>query len=83
MEVEDGAYWPRAFRPEIGLPAAGIDKSFPTWPPASVYGISKRCSELVTLEYGEDSGFPVWINRCGALAGAGQFGKADQGIFVF
>lgn len=28
-------------------------------------------------------GFPVWINRCGVLAGAGQFGKADQGIFAF
>ena len=33
------------------------------------------------LEYGECFGFPVWINRCGVLAGAGQFGKADQGIF--
>src|SRR5205823_6315128 len=28
-------------------------------------------------------GFPVWINRCGVLAGAGQFGRADQGIFSF
>jgi CDP-paratose 2-epimerase len=27
--------------------------------------------------------FPVRINRCGVLAGAGQFGKADQGIFSF
>jgi CDP-paratose 2-epimerase len=25
----------------------------------------------------------VHINRCGVLAGAGQFGKADQGIFSF
>jgi CDP-paratose 2-epimerase len=25
----------------------------------------------------------VWINRCGVLAGAGQFGRADQGIFSF
>jgi CDP-paratose 2-epimerase len=35
------------------------------------------------LEYGEAFGFPVWINRCGVLAGAGQFGKADQGIFSY
>lgn len=83
VEVVDGAYRPRAFRPEIGLTAAGIDESFPTSPPASLYGISKRCSELLALEYGEDFGFPVWINRCGVLAGAGQFGKADQGIFTF
>jgi CDP-paratose 2-epimerase len=27
--------------------------------------------------------FPVHVNRCGVLAGAGQFGKADQGIFAF
>ena len=32
---------------------------------------------------GEAFGFPVWINRCGVLAGKGQFGKADQGIFSF
>jgi CDP-paratose 2-epimerase len=25
----------------------------------------------------------VHINRCGVLAGAGQFGKADQGIFSY
>ena len=35
------------------------------------------------LEYGACFDFPVWINRCGVLAGAGQFGKADQGIFSF
>jgi len=35
------------------------------------------------LEYGECFDFPVWINRCGVLAGAGQFGKADQGIFSY
>ena len=83
VEVVDAAYRPREFRPEIGLTAAGIDERFPTAPPASLYGISKRCSELVALEYAEAFGFPVWINRCGVLAGAGQFGKADQGIFTF
>ena len=30
-----------------------------------------------------DFDFPVWINRCGVLAGAGQFGRADQGIFSY
>ena len=29
------------------------------------------------------STFPVWINRCGLLAGAGQFGRPDQGIFAY
>jgi CDP-paratose 2-epimerase len=35
------------------------------------------------MEYAESFDFPVWINRCGVLAGAGQFGKADQGIFSY
>lgn len=83
VEVVDGGYRPREFRPDIGLTAAGIDERFPTTPPLSLYGTSKRCAELVALEYAEAFGFPVWINRCGVLAGAGQFGKADQGIFTF
>ena len=36
-----------------------------------------------TLEYGATFGFPVWVNRCGVLAGAGQFGTAEQGIFSY
>ena len=51
--------------------------------PVSLYGASKLASEQVALEYGAAFGFPVWVNRCGVMAGAGQFGKADQGIFSF
>jgi CDP-paratose 2-epimerase len=79
----DGAYVPQSWRPEIGLGERGISERFPTDPPASLYGMSKRCSELLALEYADAFGFPVWLNRCGVLAGAGQFGKADQGIFSF
>jgi CDP-paratose 2-epimerase len=28
-------------------------------------------------------GFQVFINRCGVMAGAGQFGRSDQGIFSY
>lgn len=49
----------------------------------SLYGSTKLASELLALEYGQAFGFPVWINRCGVMAGGGQFGKADQGIFAF
>jgi CDP-paratose 2-epimerase len=49
----------------------------------SIYGSTKLASEVLALEYGEAFKFPVWINRCGVLAGAGQFGRADQGIFSF
>jgi CDP-paratose 2-epimerase len=37
----------------------------------------------VALEYGAAFDFPVWINRCGVLAGAGQFGTPDQGVFSY
>jgi CDP-paratose 2-epimerase len=66
-----------------GVSEFGIDEGFSTQPPISLYGVSKLASELLALEYGEIFNFPVWINRCGVLAGAGQFGRADQGIFSF
>jgi len=61
----------------------GVTEEFSTTPPISLYGVSKLASEWTALEYGETFGLPVWINRCGVLAGAGQFGRADQGIVSF
>ena len=61
----------------------GITEDFSTAAPVSLYGASKLASEQIALEYGAAFGFPVWVNRCGVMAGAGQFGKADQGIFSF
>ncbi len=66
-----------------GLSAAGLTEEFATIAPISLYGATKLASEAMALEYGETYGFPVFINRCGVLAGAGQFGRADQGIFAY
>ncbi len=66
-----------------GLSVSGLDESFATTAPISLYGATKLASEALALEYGETFGFPVFINRCGVLAGAGQFGRADQGIFAY
>lgn len=66
-----------------GASAKGIAESFSTGAPLSLYGVSKLASEAIALEYGHTFNFPVWINRCGVLAGAGQFGRADQGIYAF
>jgi len=66
-----------------GLSPEGIGCDFSTSPPISLYGSTKLASEVVALEYGEAFGFPVWVNRCGVLAGAGQFGTPDQGIFSY
>jgi CDP-paratose 2-epimerase len=66
-----------------GVSAQGIGVDFSTRAPISLYGSTKLAAETMALEYGEAFDFPVWINRCGVLAGAGQFGTADQGIFSY
>lgn len=66
-----------------GVSAAGVTEEFSVAAPVSLYGATKLASEALALEYGETFGFPVFLNRCGVLAGAGQFGRADQGIFAY
>ncbi len=66
-----------------GITREGISESFSIAPPVSLYGATKLASETMALEYGATFGFPVWVNRCGVLAGAGQFGTAEQGIFSY
>jgi CDP-paratose 2-epimerase len=67
----------------VGISSKGISEEFSTTPPVSLYGSTKVTSEHLALEYGETFDFPVWINRCGVMAGAGQFGHPAQGIFAF
>ena len=82
--IRDGAFEPDPAAPfPEGLSPEGIAESFSTAPPVSLYGSTKVASEHLALEYGDTYGFPVWIDRCGILAGAGQFGRPDQGIFAF
>jgi CDP-paratose 2-epimerase len=77
------------FEPATNLPlpggctVAGVGEEFSTEPPLSLYGTTKRASELLALEYAHAFDLPVFLNRCGVLAGAGQFGRIDQGIFSF
>ena len=84
MEVADRAFSPVSEQtwPE-GLTPAGVDENFSTASPVSLYGATKIASETMALEYGQTFDLPVWINRCGVLAGAGQFGRPDQGIFAY
>lgn len=77
-----------AFSPAIDsarrdVSVAGVTEDFPTTGPRSLYGTTKLASEDLALEYGTAFDLPVWINRCGVLAGAEQFGRADQGIFSY
>jgi CDP-paratose 2-epimerase len=84
LKVEDRAFVPRFDRTrEPGLSRRGVTEAFSTQPPLSLYGAAKLASETLALEYGRAFGLPVHINRCGVLAGAGQFGKPDQGVLAF
>lgn len=66
-----------------GFSENGVAENFSTVAPISLYGATKLASEVLALEYHHAFGFPVWINRCGVIAGPGQFGKIDQGIFSY
>ena len=75
--LDQGRPWP------AGLTRAGVGESFSTEAPISLYGATKLASERLAQEYAAGFQVPVWINRCGVLAGAGQFGTAEQGIFSY
>jgi CDP-paratose 2-epimerase len=84
LKSEANAFRLDASKPSpAGVTAGGVDESFSTLAPISLYGATKLASEALALEYGETFNLPVFINRCGVLAGAGQFGRADQGIFAY
>ncbi len=76
-ELDASRPWPPA------VSAAGLTEAFSTEAPISLYGATKLASERLAQEYSAGFGVPVWINRCGVLAGAGQFGTAEQGIFSY
>jgi CDP-paratose 2-epimerase len=79
----------KAFEFDASVPApggcstAGVTEEFSTQAPVSLYGGTKLASETLALEYHHAFKVPVWINRCGVLAGAGQFGHPAQGIFAY
>ena len=83
VSVENDAFHPRPGLAVPGFSQQGVSEEFSTAPPVSLYGAAKFASEQLALEYGGAFNFPVWINRCGVLAGADQFGRPDQGIFSY
>ncbi|HVM46665.1 MAG TPA: NAD-dependent epimerase/dehydratase family protein, partial [Candidatus Acidoferrum sp.] len=83
VEVKGDRFVPRPGSGLAGFSEKGVAEDFSTEPPLSLYGTSKRASELLASEYAETFGLPVFVLRCGVLAGAGQFGRVDQGIFSY
>lgn len=66
----------------LGLSSKGIAEDFSCNSHRSYYGATKLAAELLCQEYAAEAGLPVVINRCGVIAGPGQFGKTDQGVFT-
>ncbi len=66
----------------LGFSELGISELFPTNTSRSFYGATKLASEMLVQEYVSTYGLQAVINRCGVIAGAGQFGKLDQGVFT-
>lgn len=84
MTVVDEAYTPDRNQDfPTGLSVRGVAENYSVSAPISLYGCTKLNSEQLALEYGVTFNFPVWINRCGVMAGAGQFGHPGQGIFAY
>lgn len=69
-------------QPVAGASSHGIAEGFPVDTHRSFYGASKLASEMVVQEYVAAYGLEAVINRCGVLAGAGQFGKSEQGVIA-
>jgi len=82
VEVDAFTLQDRGALPQ-GTGANGVDERFSIEAPISLYGATKLASERLALEYAWGFQMPLWINRCGVLAGAGQFGTAEQGIFSY
>ena len=74
LKTVSGAFTLDAAQPlPGGVSAHGIGWEFSTQPPVSLYGSTKLASEIVAAEYAQAFGFPVWISRCGVLAGIFSF----------
>lgn len=65
-----------------GWSEQGVSESFCVSKAKSLYGATKLASELIALEYCDTYRSKIIINRCGVIAGPGQFGKVDQGVFT-
>ena len=64
-----------------GASGAGIAETFPLAGARTLYGTTKLASELLIEEYAATYGLEASVLRFGVIAGPGQMGKTDQGVF--
>lgn len=86
VEYETRWDWDTSEEPSLpGFhPVHGIASNFTMdGPTKTIYGASKAAADYFCQEYADAFGLPVVINRCGVVAGSGQFGVVNQGWFTF
>jgi len=76
LELDESRVFPK------GLTHQGITEEFEVMRARSLYGATKLSSELLLQEYAETYRLQMVIDRCGVIAGPGQWGKVDQGVFT-
>jgi len=65
-----------------GVTEAGFTEKLSLDGARSLYGTTKLAGEMMITEYIEMLGLKAVVNRSGLIAGAGQFGKTDQGVIT-
>jgi CDP-paratose 2-epimerase len=69
----------KGFDPVRGI-GADFDLDGPT---KTIYGASKAAADFFCQEYCSAFKLPIIVNRCGVLAGEGQFGVVGQGWLTY
>jgi CDP-paratose 2-epimerase len=69
-------------QPLPGASAGGIAERFPLTGARTLYGATKLAAELLIEEYRGAYGLRAVVDRCGVIAGPGQMGRVDQGVFT-
>lgn len=71
--------FPLGFNPSKGISAEfTLDGRYRT-----IYGASKASADFFCREYADAFNLNIIVNRCGVIAGQGQFGVVDQGWLTF
>jgi CDP-paratose 2-epimerase len=81
-EEGDTRFELRAEQQVPGASAAGIAEDFPLGGARTLYGATKLAAELLLAEYADVFEVPAAVLRFGVIAGPGQLGKVDQGVFT-
>ena len=67
---------------ELGVSLRGFSEDLSTDGYRTLYGTTKLSSEYFIEEFAQLFGIKAIVNRCGLIAGPGQFGKVDQGVIT-